>query len=233
MANKVTQTVVNFADLISVDELTRSINHLLIDHLIDIISIQYAHSHAKNLICDTGDVLMFCEPRNIAEQMLKKTFVLETHTGGKQSPGLMAGGVIDTSFDNIAKYLVNTKKAPIKVELPNDVIFSNDECKLAQCYYRTYYTEVNSLVINGRYEILHEFAQMIIRVASKIYDLIGDKMLFNNFRVVEKSQHYETVYLHPHHLIIIDLFDRLNAIRLLMDRIVCLHNVHNNRNLVK
>lgn len=233
MANKVTQTVVNYADLISIDELTRSINHLNIEHLIDIISIQYAHTHAKNLICDTGDVLMFCRPHDVAEQMLKKTFVLETHTGGKQSPGLMVGGAIDTSFDGIAKYLVSTKKAPIKVELPNDVIFSNDECKLAQCYHRTYYTEVNSLVINGRYEILHEFAQMIIRVASKIYDLIGDKMLFNNFRVVEKSQHYETVYLHPHHLIIIDLFDHLNAIRLLMDRIICLHNVHKNRNLVK
>lgn len=233
MTNKVTQTVVNYADLIDVDELTHSVNHLLAEHLIDIISIQYAHAAAKNLICDTGDVLMFCKPRDVAEQMLKKTFVLETHTGGKQSPGLMAGGVIDTSFDSISKHLVSTKKAPIKVELPNDVIFSKDECKLAQCYYRDYYAEVSSLVINGRYEILHEFAQMIIRVASKIYDLIGDKMLFNNFRVVEKGHLYETVYLHPHHLIIVDLFDHLNAIRLLMDRIICLHNVHKNRNLVK
>lgn len=233
MTNKVTQTVVNYADLISVDELMRSINHLNTEHIIDVISIHYAHASAKNLMCDTSDVLMFCKPRDVAEQMLKKTFVLETHTGGKQSPGLMAGGVIDTSFDSIAKHLVSTKTAPIKVELPNDVIFSKDECKLAQCYYRDYYAEDNSVVINGRYEILHEFAQMIIRVTSKIYDLIGDKMLFNNFRVVEKGQLYETVYLHPHHLIIIDLFDHLNAIRLLMDRIICLHNVHKNRNLVK
>lgn len=233
MANKVTQTVVNFEYLIGINELTQSITRLHVNHIIDIVPIYYSYSIAKNIICGGDDLPIARNPREVAQYMLKKTFVLETHTGGKQSPGLMAGGVIDTSFDSIVKYLVSTKKAPIKVELPNDVVFSKDECKLAQCYYRDYFAEVNSLVINGCYETLHEFAQMIIRVTNKIYDLIGDKMLFSNFRVVEKGQHYETIYLQSHHLIIIDLFDRLNAIRLLMDRVICLHNVHKNRNLVK
>lgn len=232
MASKVKQTVVNFGELISIDELMQSITQLYSNNLIDIVPIYYKYNLSRHLICSDDVHLLNCNVRELAQRMLEKTFVLETHTGGKQSSGIMTGGVIDTSFDNIAKYLVDTKNVPLISELPN-VIFGRDECKLAQCFYRDYYKYVDSSVVNGQYEILYSCAQDIVSVASKIYNLIDHKISINNFRTVKKGNLYDAVYLHPHHLIVIDLLDHLNAFRLLMDRIICLHNVHKNHSLSK